>query len=215
MSAGRTVAGDLVAPFSDNKVDIVAGVYRALWETDFQYFQGLVVIPCVAKMHRISRMSSRSLAFRKKCWEEVGGYPEQYDMGEDTYFNMKLRKRGYTFFLAENAIVRWQMRKSWKSLFRQYYQYGAWDRVSGNILGLKDNLAMVCCFWGLLLLTTIVDVRFVVFMVALLIVDLILSAPQIFREKHKVKAFLFGMSIDAVRRIAYITGATFGRTRRI
>ena len=106
---------NLVGPFSDNKVDIVAGVYRVLWEMDFQYFQGLVVIPCVGNMYWISRMSSRSLAFRKKCWEEVRGYPEQYDMGEQTCIHTQTsEKRDTPSFLAENAIVRWQMRKSWE-----------------------------------------------------------------------------------------------------
>lgn len=205
---------NIIAPFDNEKVDIVAGIFQPSWKDDFQYFQGLVVVPSIRKIQSVLRMSSRSLAFRKQCWSEVGGYPEQYDRGEDTCFNLKLQQRGFLFLVAEDAIVKWQMRKNLRDLFRQYYEYGSWDALSKNILRMRYNLAMVCCFWALMLLTVLVDIRFFLALTALLIIDLVTTAPRIFSERSKIKAFVYGISILTVRRIAYIIGVTFGSLTR-
>ena len=76
--------------------------------------------------------SSRSIAFKKEIWEKVGKYPEWLFIGEDTYFNRKWKKNGAKYFFVKNAIVHWEMRKSWRNLIKQYFRYGRGSGISGN-----------------------------------------------------------------------------------
>jgi cellulose synthase/poly-beta-1,6-N-acetylglucosamine synthase-like glycosyltransferase len=205
---------NITKPFNDKSVDVVAGVYKPLWKNEFQYYEGIVICPDPEKINTPSRMSSRSLAFRKKCWKAVGGYPEKYDIGEDTLFNLKLMEKGFKFAFAKNAVVYWEMRKTWKALFKQFYRYGIWDRISGNILKLKFNLLMVTGFWGLLILSILFDIRLIALLIFFFILDLFRTTPKIFQETEKIKAFFYGVSILLVKRIAYIIGVSFGRATR-
>jgi cellulose synthase/poly-beta-1,6-N-acetylglucosamine synthase-like glycosyltransferase len=63
------------------------------------------------------------VAFRRKAWETVGGYPEWLDTAEDTLFDLKLKKAKMKFTLARNAIVYWKVRKNVKEIFKQFYNY--------------------------------------------------------------------------------------------
>jgi hypothetical protein len=71
--------------------------------------------------------SSRSVAFPKIAWEEVGGYPEWLDYSEDLIFDFRLRARGYRFVFIPQAVVRFRPRGSLRAFFRQYYCYARGD----------------------------------------------------------------------------------------
>lgn len=200
----------ITKPFADNNVDIVSGVYKPLWKSEFQYYEGLVTCPDPKKLTTPSRMSSRSLAFRKRCWEAVGGYPERYDIGEDTFFNLKLIEKGFKFAFARNAVVYWEMRKTWKSLFKQFYRYGAWDRKSRNILKLRFSFLMTLGFWSLITASLLYGTRLFVLVLIFFAIDLFRTAPKIFRENKKIKTFVYCSAILAVRRLAYIIGVSLG-----
>lgn len=205
---------NITKPFENKNIDVVSGVYRPLYETEFQYYEGLVICQCPEKINTVSRMSSRSIAFRKKCWEDVGGYPEKYDIGEDTFFNIKLKDEKFNFVHIKDAVVYWEMRKTWKSMFKQFYRYGTWDRVSGNIFRLKRNLYAVITFFGLLALSVLFDMRFLILMSMLFVIDIFITASRIFKENNKIKSFLYGISILFVRRVAYFVGIGLGKASK-
>lgn len=85
--------------------------------------------------------SSRSIAFRKSAWQAVNGYPEWLYAAEDTLFNLRLREMGFRFVFCRDAIVRWRPRTTWRSLFRQYFNYARGNgRIGAAISGYAKNL---------------------------------------------------------------------------
>jgi GT2 family glycosyltransferase len=89
---------------------------------------GAAVLP-VEKDVRPERFlpSSRSVAFPKSAWEEVGGYPEWLDYCEDLVFDLRLQARGYDFVFVPLAVARFRPRGSLSTFFKQYFRYGRGD----------------------------------------------------------------------------------------
>jgi glycosyltransferase involved in cell wall biosynthesis len=75
-------------------------------------------------------ISSRSIAFKKKVWEEIGGYPEWLNFSEDMFFHNQIKKGGYNIKFEKNAIVRWKMRENLKGIFKQYFRYMEGDGIA-------------------------------------------------------------------------------------
>jgi glycosyltransferase involved in cell wall biosynthesis len=205
---------NITKPFLKNKkIDVVVGVYKPYYTNDFEYFQGLVVVPSPEKIFmNPSRMSSRSIAFKKECWKKVKGYPN-LTTGEDTQFNMKLIKKGFNFHFAKDAIVYWRMRKNWKEFAKQFYKYGVGDRKSGNIWKMKKNLAMAAGFWSLFLLT--LSALFVLPPLSLWLVSLFFIYPffngiKLAISSKKMSGIYYGFLLTLIKRLMYIIGVSVG-----
>jgi cellulose synthase/poly-beta-1,6-N-acetylglucosamine synthase-like glycosyltransferase len=123
---------NITKPFEeDPSVDVVSGVYLPWCETEFEEIASYLIFPDIEKLDSNKFLpSGRSIAFRKKVWEGVGGYPEWLDTAEDTLFDLKLKKAGMHFFLARNAIVYWRVRENTKEIFKQHYNYAKGDGVA-------------------------------------------------------------------------------------
>jgi glycosyltransferase involved in cell wall biosynthesis len=74
--------------------------------------------------------SARNIIFSKKIWEEVGGFPEDLDIAEDTLFEEKIKRKGYCIKMVKGAIGFWEMRKNLEEVKKQFYRYGYWEGVS-------------------------------------------------------------------------------------
>jgi len=75
--------------------------------------------------------STRSIAFTKKIFEKVRGFPESTKgSAEDTVFNYKLIKNRAKFTRVKNAIVEWGMPSSLKEFFWKIYYYAIGDAES-------------------------------------------------------------------------------------
>ena len=127
----------VTAPLRTNDTaDVVAGVYDAVAGNDFQRRLAKIWIPDWDRVEgRTFLPSSRSVAFRKKCWEEVGGYPEASLTGEDTLFDMRLKKHGCRFVYEPSASVIWDLPKSYRELWRKCVGYGRGNGELGLYTG--------------------------------------------------------------------------------
>jgi cellulose synthase/poly-beta-1,6-N-acetylglucosamine synthase-like glycosyltransferase len=119
----------LTAPMLLNpSVDVVGGWFRTDAKT---YFQKCLEMFWIVPGKNVSvdnfLPSSRSFAFRKKVWRQVGGYPEIFYTGEDTAFVLKIRSSGYKIFCEPNALVSWPMKTDLASYARLVYRYGQGD----------------------------------------------------------------------------------------
>lgn len=123
----------LIAPLEeDDTVDMVGGYYLPICRTPFQHcYHHLTYKPRLESSTFLP--SSRSLAFRRWVWEGVGGYPEHMTTAEDTLFDLTARKQQFKEVFAPDAIVHWEGRDSYRSLFRQNFRY-AWGAGTGLIL---------------------------------------------------------------------------------
>jgi len=113
----------ITEPFrQDPSVDVVAGYYDFVREHPIQAaYADLRHQKKLSKANFIP--SSRSIAYRRKVWEAVGGYPENMTVGEDTYFDLRIREHGFKEVIEPSALVYWEVNKTYRSLFRKYFRY--------------------------------------------------------------------------------------------
>lgn len=118
----------IIAPLEDQEASIVAGFFRPDPQTLFETAMGATVLPELQDI-RPQRFlpSSRSVAFRKSAWKDVGGYPEWLDYCEDLIFDFRLRSRYGPFVFVPQALVYFRPRSSLRAFFLQYYRYARGD----------------------------------------------------------------------------------------
>ncbi|MEP6774712.1 MAG: glycosyltransferase [Chloroflexota bacterium] len=116
----------LLSPSSN--VDLVSGWFAADPQTPFERAMGATVLPAPEDIDPSTFLpSSRSVAFRKTAWREVGGYPEWLDYSEDLVFDIALRDAGKQFAFAPGAVAHFRPRPNLHSFYRQYYRYARGD----------------------------------------------------------------------------------------
>ncbi len=206
---------EITKPFLRNKnIDVVVGIYKPYYTNDFEHFQGLVVVPKQEEIFMVpSRMSSRSISFKKRVWKEVKGYPD-LNSGEDTEFNIKLIKSGAKFTFARSAIVYWRMRKNWKEFAKQFYRYGVGDRKSGNIWKMKRNLFIVIMFWfslSLILSFSFIFPTLSVSLIILFFLYFLFGGIKLAYISRKINGIYYGFLLMLIKRVAYILGVSVGK----
>jgi glycosyltransferase involved in cell wall biosynthesis len=75
--------------------------------------------------------TARSMAFRKDLWERVGGFPESTFLGEDTAFDLRVRKVTTPAY-AENAQAIYRPHHTLKTALSMMARYGIADGVLGT-----------------------------------------------------------------------------------
>jgi len=75
--------------------------------------------------------TARSMAFRKSLWQRVGGFPETSFLGEDTMFDLRVRKL-VTPAYADRAQAIYRPRHTLKSALSMMARYGVADGVMGT-----------------------------------------------------------------------------------
>ena len=75
--------------------------------------------------------TARSMAFRKSLWERVGGFPETSFLGEDTKFDLLVRRFVQPAY-AERAQAIYRPHHSLKSALSMMARYGVADGVLGT-----------------------------------------------------------------------------------
>jgi glycosyltransferase involved in cell wall biosynthesis len=108
--------------------DVVSGFFAPDPHGAFETALAATTLPALADIRPAQfQPSSRSIAFRKRAWEKVNGYPEWLDYCEDLIFDFALRDAGFIFAFAPRAIANFRPRSSLPAFFKQYYQYARGD----------------------------------------------------------------------------------------
>jgi glycosyltransferase involved in cell wall biosynthesis len=119
---------NLTAPFVTGRVDVSAGFYKMVGESSFQKAESVFLGVRPANFNYSFLPSTRSIAFTKKIWEEVGGFPENLEgAAEDTVFNYKLIKAKAKFSRVKDAIVEWGMPASIFNFQFKIFHYAKGD----------------------------------------------------------------------------------------
>lgn len=112
----------------DEKVNVVAGFFKADPTNTFEIAMGATVLPLADEIDPKTFLpSSRSIALRKSSAQAIGGYPEWLDYCEDLIFDLRLQKTQPPFVFEPDAIVYFRPRSSIKAYFKQYYLYARGD----------------------------------------------------------------------------------------
>ena len=151
--AGVVLAPDwleaLVQPLISKKATIVSGWFEPDPFTDFEVVMGATVLPSRSDVVPEKFLpSSRSVAFLKSAWEEVGGYPEWLDFGEDLFFDKALTAKFGPFFFEDSAVVYFRPRGSLRAFSRQYFYYARGDGKA-NLWPMRHALRYVVYLVGL------------------------------------------------------------------
>ena len=121
----------LVRPFEaagGDAVDVVCGSFRPDARTPVELAMGATTLPTLEEIDPDRFLpSSRSVAFRRRCWEAVAGYPEGLDYCEDLVFDLDLKRQGFRFVFAPDALVHFRPRSNLRAFFKQYYRYARGD----------------------------------------------------------------------------------------
>lgn len=117
----------LIRPFEfDSEAEFVAGFYRIEPQSLLETVVGLATMR--GQLDRINpesfNPSARSMACTKRLWQRAGGWPEWLCFSEDTLFDHRVRALGAKWHVAEDAVVLWRPRASWRAVARQFYNYG-------------------------------------------------------------------------------------------
>lgn len=119
---------EIIKPFSDKKIDVVAGYYKGVSKNIFQK----CLIPYVLVMEdKIDEKeflpATRSMAFKKTVWEKVGGFDKKLSHNEDYSFANKLKAAGVKMVFAKKAIVNWIPRNNLKQAFVMFFRFALGD----------------------------------------------------------------------------------------
>jgi glycosyltransferase involved in cell wall biosynthesis len=122
---------NIIKPFKNKGVDVVAGYYGGLAKTNFQK----CLIPYVLVMpDRVIDSnflpSSRSMAFKKYIWQKAGRFPEKYNNNEDYVFARKLKSINAKIAFEKSAIAFWIPRENIKDAFIMFYRFALGDAES-------------------------------------------------------------------------------------
>ena len=110
--------------WQDETLDVTGGNSLVLAENEFQKFLLEYEGHPTTKASELYP-SSRNIAFRRRVWEDVGGYPEWMTLaGEDFLFNHELHLAGKKIRYNPAAVVRWTSRPDPESYYKLLYRNG-------------------------------------------------------------------------------------------
>lgn len=131
--ADRDWLKNITKPFETDRVDVVAGFYHMQGSEPCQKAMSVFMGVTPRKFDHKFLPSTRSIAFTKKIWEEVGGFPENVaGTAEDTLFNKKLIDNGAKFSRMKNATVEWGMPITILNFQLSIFNYTKGDAKSRN-----------------------------------------------------------------------------------
>jgi Predicted glycosyltransferases len=130
-----------------NQADVIVGNYRARILSPLDACQA-ALMNLFGSDGSLSNfaISSRSIAFQRRIWKQVGGYPEWLKYSEDAYFHDLLKRHSSRIVFKRDAIVEWNQRKSISEIVLQYYRY-----MEGEAIGrrhLARNLIRYMFYGG-------------------------------------------------------------------
>ena len=128
----------LLAPFrADPQTDVVAGWYESKRPAHLASAAWQELIPNLSQIEPDHFLPAcRSIAFSKRAWESVGGFPEWLTKtGEDTYFGLELKRVCTRWAFVPEAIVIWHAPRSLSGVWSKLVSWTVGDGESGVFLG--------------------------------------------------------------------------------
>jgi glycosyltransferase involved in cell wall biosynthesis len=124
----------LVKPFDNPEIKVVGGAFEIIKEevntpaakADYVLQNGYPVV-----MDQYFSVSSRSIAYYRSVWKEIGGYHEWLTLAaDDTIFWRQIRKKKFRYQLVEEPNVFWLRHKSFTAFAKEAFRYGLGDGES-------------------------------------------------------------------------------------
>jgi glycosyltransferase involved in cell wall biosynthesis len=204
-------------PFSNPKVDVVAGYYQGVVETIFQkcLVPYVLVMPDKINVNNFLP-ATRSMAFKKSVWEKTGKFPEKFSNNEDYIFARKLRKINANIVFKKDAIVYWMPRDSFGDAYAMFYRFAKGDAES-HILRPKVIIIFLRYIAGLILLAIylLTKSNLTINILGLLLFAYVFwSISKNYKYVNNLMAILYLPLIQIMSDIAVIVGTSVGIFQR-
>ena len=201
---------EIIKPFENENVDVVAGYYKGKVENTFQKSQLPYVLIMEDRLDPKTFLpASRSMAFRKKIWEIFGGFPEKYSHNEDYVFAHSLRTSGATIVYAKSAVVYWLPRNNIRDVYIMFRRFAYGDIEAGiwrkKVFGVFGRYIL-----GLLLLIfTIFMMQSSLFglVVACLLLYIIWAISKNYRYVKRISALFYLSLLQFTADFAVLSGS--------
>lgn len=121
-----TWLGEITAPVFATETAFVTTAFGPWLESSdrvWVYLVAAATIPAPVEFQKNWMPSSRSVAFQKKVWEHVGGYPEWIPICEDVVFDRQLIHHGVKPTYLRTPLVFWRPRQTLRSYMKQLFYY--------------------------------------------------------------------------------------------
>jgi glycosyltransferase involved in cell wall biosynthesis len=143
---------NIIKPFNDPKVDVVAGYYEGKAKSIFEkcLIPYVLVMPDKANGDNFLP-ATRSMAFKKSIWKKVGGFPEKLSNNEDYVFANTLKETNANIAFEKKAIVYWIPRNNIGDAFAMFYRFAKGDAES-HIYRPKVSLIFLRYIIGIVLI---------------------------------------------------------------
>ncbi len=206
-------AKNIVKPFSNSNIDVVAGYYRGKYKTVFQkcLISYVLVMPDKVNPDKFLP-ATRSMAFRKSVWKKVVGFPEQFSHNEDFVFAKRIKAGGANIFFEKDAIVEWIPPESFRDAFKMFYRFAFGD-AEAKILRSKVYLIFLRYILGILLLFYVImkkDVILGLILFALMFLYIMSAVVKNYKYVRDLKAIIILPILQVVSDIAVIIGTVTG-----
>jgi glycosyltransferase involved in cell wall biosynthesis len=213
----------MVGPFQDPLVKVVGGNFSVL-ENELNSWAERAAYICAGGyanvMDESFLPSSRSIAYYKAVWKEVGGYPEELTLaGDDTTFGNRLKAKGFKITVSEKPLVYWLRPSSLRGYLSEVRRYARGDAESRdsknmrNVIVNSAELLLRILFLVLIAAVLIGQVRPDATMIVLFVLSLFgfRSSLRIFKNwwslrsrKYNPAVLLYAFSYFDVARTHYI-----------
>lgn len=107
-TVGETFSAQAIAIAMSSKFGVGGSAFRTV--NDRQLYVDTVAFP----------------GYKKETLEKIGAFNEELVRNQDDEYNYRLRKFGGKILLSPDIRSRYYSRSNFKSLWRQYFQYGYW-----------------------------------------------------------------------------------------
>jgi glycosyltransferase involved in cell wall biosynthesis len=207
---------NLVKPFSDKSVDVVAGYYKGISKTIFQKCLIPFVLVMKDKVNEKDFLpATRSMAIKKSVWKKAGKFDEKLSHNEDYAFANKLKDIGAKIFFRKDAIVNWLPRKNLQQAFIMFFRFAFGD-AQAKIFREKVVyifLRYIFAFY-LILLSGIERSKYLYGLDILLLVSYIVWAIfKNYRYVQSIKAIFYLPLLQFTSDLAVLLGTSFGLIR--
>ena len=233
--ATPTWLAGMVRPFvEDPTLDLLAGIYHPIADAPFESTSAAVVYTEDCLLPAMDRAAIGALApsnfvpggmcmaYRRAIWERAGGFCEWARKGQDRLFGFRVRNVGGRVSYTLDAVVEYQMARSFGELFDRHFHYGIWAARTGLPSARFQKLA---AFYGLILAALVASVAWPLLLLPILFVLLAYAYTRSWRKLDLVRASVgwrFGsrervlaVAILFVRDAAILAGSMVGSLDRL
>jgi glycosyltransferase involved in cell wall biosynthesis len=179
----------IITPFENKEIKIVGGSYTVVEkEQNSLSAKSAYVInngykPDMSNSDFIP--SSRSIAYKKEVFENVGGYCEWLTLAADDYvFGLELKAKKYSFYLVDKPYVFWGRHNSLVSFEKEAFRYGLGDGEAKMNFKIKIRgiIQLVLRYTSLILLSILFISLFSNFLKSITIFIILLIVMLGFRQ---------------------------------